>query len=103
MRCISGGECVVSGGERYRVGDIWESGDGCRRTVCRCATQPDGKARAQCHAHCPPLPEQLVSTPQCPRPRIVTPEGNCECPYVACEDARQQHGEHDSSRYERTH
>ncbi|KAG8179882.1 hypothetical protein JTE90_017414 [Oedothorax gibbosus] len=63
----NGARCEGEGGASYRAGDIWESGDGCRTTICRCGAQG-----VQCTSECPPAP------PRCPGPLLTTPD--CPCP-----------------------
>lgn len=78
--------CVVDSNEIYRVGDIWESGGGCKKKICRCTQLPNGTTSIQCQSECPPLsPNAHIPTARCPHPTLVKPDGPCSCPYVSCD------------------
>lgn len=80
--------CVISTNEVYRVGDIWESADGCKMKICRCTQFPNGTTSIQCQSECPPLPPNAhIPTARCPHPILIKPDGPCKCPYVSCEEA----------------
>ncbi|GFW97730.1 putative epidermal cell surface receptor [Trichonephila clavipes] len=79
--------CVVDHNEIYRVGDIWESGDGCKTKICRCTLLANGSTSIQCQSECPPLaPNAHIPTARCPHPMLIKPDGPCSCPYVVCNE-----------------
>ncbi|XP_054711339.1 uncharacterized protein LOC129220928 [Uloborus diversus] len=80
--------CVIDSNEAYRVGDIWESGDGCKMKICRCTLLTNGSTSIQCQSDCPPLPPNAhIPTSRCPHPVLIKPDGPCDCPYVSCTEA----------------
>ncbi|CAL1285069.1 unnamed protein product [Larinioides sclopetarius] len=79
--------CIVDHNEMYRVGDIWESGDGCKTKICRCTLLANGSTSIQCQSECPPLaPNAHIPTARCPHPVLIKPDGPCSCPYVVCNE-----------------
>ncbi|XP_077537764.1 uncharacterized protein LOC144149908 isoform X3 [Haemaphysalis longicornis] len=84
-----GDMCLDESGGTRRVGDEWETGQGCTRRMCTCVLLANGSALAECAGGCPPL-SVTVQTPEkdCPQPVVVTPDDPCLCPYVMCNGPR---------------
>ncbi|CAN7941651.1 unnamed protein product, partial [Ixodes pacificus] len=81
--------CLDEAGKPHRLGDTWETGQGCTRRVCTCVLLSNGSALSECIGGCPPL-SVIVPAPDkdCPQPLVVTPDDPCLCPYVMCNGAR---------------
>ncbi|XP_077521427.1 uncharacterized protein LOC144132706 isoform X2 [Amblyomma americanum] len=81
--------CLDEAGKPHRLGDEWETGQGCLRRVCTCALLANGSALAECVGGCPPLSVTVQSADKdCPQPVVVTPDDPCLCPYVMCNGPR---------------
>lgn len=71
-------------GKEYPVKATWEIGAGCLRGVCICVQDKDGTTKVDCVGGCPHIPDQLIPTPDCPNPKIVSANEPCVCPVVSC-------------------
>ncbi|XP_070385855.1 uncharacterized protein [Dermacentor albipictus] len=81
--------CLDESGKPHRLGDEWETGQGCLRRVCTCVLLANGSALAECVGGCPPLSVTVRSADKdCPQPVVVTPDDPCLCPYVMCNGPR---------------
>ncbi|XP_070378297.1 uncharacterized protein [Dermacentor albipictus] len=81
--------CLDESGKPHRLGDEWETGQGCLRRVCTCVLLANGSALAECVGGCPPLSVTVQSADKdCPQPVVVTPDDPCLCPYVMCNGPR---------------
>lgn len=77
--------CMSEGGKVFAVGQSWESGTNCMKKFCQCAILPNGTTTVRCRGGCAPLPANAMQpTPECPDPRLITPDHECLCPYVVC-------------------
>ena len=78
--------CASPNGKLHSVGQVWEeSVTSCIKASCRCVKLPNQTNAIECSGGCAPIPpEALKANLDCPSPKLITPEDECHCPYVVC-------------------